>query len=80
MAGIVQELLALGVGEVSIGDTLGAAIPAEVESTLAFLLRECPTESLAMHFQDTYGIGVAITYQALRMGISTLNVSTVGSS
>ena len=78
VAGIVQELFALGVDEVSVGDTIGGAVPAQVEATLNRLFGVCPRERLAMHFHDTYGMAVANTYQALRMGISTFDSAAGG--
>jgi len=78
VVGLAEELLAIGVDEVSIGDTIGAATPDRVETTLAALLKSCPAESLAVHFHDTYGLAIANAYQALRMGIVTFDSSAGG--
>lgn len=78
VVGLAEELLAIGVDEVSIGDTIGAATPDKVEATIAALLKSCPAESLAVHFHDTYGLAIANAYQALRMGIVTFDSSAGG--
>ena len=75
---IVGELFELGVDEVSVGDTIGAATPWQVEVTLERLLERFPPENLAMHFHDTYGMAVANAYQALRMGFRTFDSSAGG--
>ena len=78
VAGLADELLAIGCDEVSIGDTTGAATPDRVEVTLAALLERCPAENLAVHFHDTYGLAVANAYQSLRMGIAAFDSSAGG--
>jgi hydroxymethylglutaryl-CoA lyase len=78
VADVIQSLFDLGIDEVSIGDTIGAATPKDVEITADHLLSRFRIERLAMHFHDTYGMAVANVYQALRMGISTFDSSAGG--
>ena len=78
VADVIQSLFDLGLDEVSVGDTIGAATPKDVEITAAHLLSRFPIERLAMHFHDTYGMAVANVYQALRMGFSTFDSSAGG--
>lgn len=78
VVGIVDELVSLGLEEVSIGDTIGAAAPAEVETTLDRLLARFSTTRLAVHFHDTYGMAVANAYQAWRMGVTRFDSSAGG--
>lgn len=75
---VTRDLLDLGVDEVSIGDTIGAATPKDVETTVGYLLGLFKSEKLAMHFHDTYGMAVANVYQALQMGIATFDSSAGG--
>jgi hydroxymethylglutaryl-CoA lyase len=75
---VTAALFDLGVDEVSIGDTIGAATPREVESTCGHLLQRFPVARLAMHFHDTYGMAVANVYQALQMGFATFDSSAGG--
>jgi hydroxymethylglutaryl-CoA lyase len=78
VAGVVRALFDLGVDEVSIGDTIGAATPKDVESTVDYLLHQYPAEKLAMHFHDTYGMAVANVSQALQLGITVFDSSAGG--
>jgi hydroxymethylglutaryl-CoA lyase len=75
---VTRSLFDLGVEEVSIGDTIGAATPMDVETTVGLLLRQFPAGNLAMHFHDTYGMAVANVYQSLQMGITIFDSSAGG--
>src|SRR5262245_56368059 len=78
VADVARALFDLGVDEVSIGDTIGAATPRDVETTIGFLLQQFPAGKLAMHFHDTYGMAVANVYQSLQMGITVFDSSAGG--
>jgi hydroxymethylglutaryl-CoA lyase len=78
VAEVTRALFDLGVDEVSIGDTIGAATPRDVESTGSHLAKQFGIEKLAMHFHDTYGMAVANIYQSLQMGYSTFDSSAGG--
>jgi hydroxymethylglutaryl-CoA lyase len=78
VADVTGALFDLGADEVSMGDTIGAATPKDVESTAGFLLQRFPAIKLAMHFHDTYGMAVANVYQSLAMGITTFDSSAGG--
>jgi hydroxymethylglutaryl-CoA lyase len=75
---VSRSLFDLGVDEVSIGDTIGAAAPNDVEATVGFLLTQFSAATLAMHFHDTYGMAIANIYQSLQMGITTFDSSAGG--
>ena len=75
---VVQPLFEMGVDEVSIGDTIGAATPPDVDDTGSHLLENFPAERLAMHFHDTYGMAVANVYQALQTGFTIFDSSAGG--
>jgi hydroxymethylglutaryl-CoA lyase len=78
VADVTRALFDLGVDEVSIGDTIGAATPKDVEVTAGHLLQQFPAARLAMHFHDTYGMAVANIYQSLQMGFTTFDSSAGG--
>ncbi len=78
VAEVTAALFDLGVDEVSIGDTIGAATPKDVEITGLHLLQRFPVTKLAMHFHDTYGMAVANVYQSLLMGFTTFDSSAGG--
>ena len=77
-ADVAQRLLDLGVDEVSIGDTIGKAVPLEVHVLLDRLLDLLPQDRLAMHFHDTYGTAVANAIAAYERGITTFDASAGG--
>lgn len=77
-ARVTQRLLDLGVDEVSLGDTIGQAVPGEVHALLDLLLDRVPQERLALHFHDTYGTAVANALAAYERGITTFDASAGG--
>jgi hydroxymethylglutaryl-CoA lyase len=75
---VTKKLLDLGVDEISIGDTIGKAVPAEVHALLDLLLEATPQDSIAMHFHDTYGTAVANALAAYERGITIFDSSAGG--
>jgi len=76
---VALRLLDLGVEEVSIGDTIGVAVPRDVERVVDGLLAAgVPAERLAMHFHDKRGTALACTTTALAMGVRCFDASTGG--
>ncbi|WP_430785717.1 hydroxymethylglutaryl-CoA lyase [Virgibacillus flavescens] len=74
---ICDKLFTMGVDEISIGDTIGVADPAQVARVLEQLLRYFPKEKLAMHFHNTRGTALANVLVALDYGITNFD-SAVG--
>ncbi|CAN5531830.1 hydroxymethylglutaryl-CoA lyase [soil metagenome] len=75
---VSQRLLDIGVDEISIGDTIGVAVPNEVESLTKALLGAIPVEKLAYHFHDTRGTAIANVAKALEMGVEIFDASAAG--
>ena len=75
---VCQRLLDLGVQELSIGDTIGQAVPDDVRQTLGFLLKHLPAEHVAMHFHDTNGLAIENVEASLEMGIRIFDSSAGG--
>ena len=77
---VAQELLALGVQELSLGDTIGVAHPQQVVAVLDLLINngEIAREQLGVHFHDTRGTALANVLAALQMGITTIDSSAGG--
>ncbi|HCG5915182.1 TPA: hydroxymethylglutaryl-CoA lyase [Vibrio parahaemolyticus] len=78
VANISQALIELGCYEVSLGDTIGTGTPNRVKEMLESVLASIPNQRLAVHFHDTWGQALANIYQALSMGITTVDSSVVG--
>jgi isopropylmalate/homocitrate/citramalate synthase len=77
---VAQALLAMGIDELSLGDTIGVATPNQVVEVLDLLTGEgaIPIEKLAVHFHDTRGTALANVLTALQMGISIIDSSAGG--
>jgi hydroxymethylglutaryl-CoA lyase len=79
VVGVAQQLLQLGVDEVSIGDTIGVAVPGDVRRVVGALLNAgIAPRQLAMHFHDTRGTALANVGAALELGIRCFDASTGG--
>ncbi|HGS4911748.1 TPA: hydroxymethylglutaryl-CoA lyase [Vibrio parahaemolyticus] len=78
VANISQALIELGCYEVSLGDTIGTGTPNRVKEMLESVLARIPSQRLAVHFHDTWGQALANIYQALSMGITTVDSSVAG--
>ena len=78
VAHVARRLVDGGCHEVSIGDTIGVAVPTQVGEVIGRLREELPTEALAVHFHDTRGTALANVLAALQQGISTVDSSAGG--
>lgn len=75
---VVGQLIDLGVDEISLGETLGVAVPVEIESVLGAVLPLCKHVQVACHFHDTRGTGIANIQMALSHGITRFDSSAGG--
>ncbi|KJE28990.1 hydroxymethylglutaryl-CoA lyase yngG [Geobacillus kaustophilus] len=75
---VADRLLAMGIDELSLGDTIGVATPKQVEEVLAIVLRRFPAARIAMHFHDTRGTALANILVSMEMGITTFDSSLGG--
>ncbi|KOO15472.1 hydroxymethylglutaryl-CoA lyase [Vibrio xuii] len=75
---LTRQMLDIGCYEISLGDTIGTGTPLRVATMLETILAQCSKEQIAVHFHDTYGQAIANIYQALLMGISTIDSSVGG--
>ncbi|GAJ70473.1 hydroxymethylglutaryl-CoA lyase [Vibrio sp. JCM 18904] len=75
---VANTLFDMGCYEISLGDTVGKATPNRVIAMLDSLLTLLPKDALAVHFHDTYGQALANIYQALLMGINTIDSAVAG--
>ena len=79
VVGVARELIELGVEELSIGDTIGVAGPADVRRVVGALTSSgIAVERLAMHFHDTRGTALANVTAALELGVRCFDASTGG--
>jgi hydroxymethylglutaryl-CoA lyase len=75
---VTERLFEMGIDEVSLGDTIGAASPKDVFSTVGPLVERFSKDKLALHFHDTYGTALANVMAGLELGITTFDASAGG--
>lgn len=73
---VVESLLAMSIDQVSIGDTIGVAVPRGVEALLQPLMVE--RDRLAVHFHDTRGTALVNAARAYELGIRSFDSSIGG--
>lgn len=78
VAGVAEELIAMGCYEVSLGDTLGVGVASATRRLVDTVAQRVPREQLAGHFHDTYGQALSNIYAALLEGISVFDSSVAG--
>jgi hydroxymethylglutaryl-CoA lyase len=78
VADVVSHLLAIGVDEISLGDTIGAAVPSDVTAMVKLLTRDVSVDKLALHFHDTRGTALANVLAGLDAGVQTFDASVGG--
>ncbi len=67
-----------GCDEISIGDTIGVAVPTQVADVVGRLAAVLPEAALAVHFHDTRGTALANVLAALEAGIAIVDSSAGG--
>ncbi len=75
---LCKELIELGVDELSLGDTIGAATPNMVLSLIDKMKTIDTLNKFALHFHDTRGMALANTMAGLEAGIATFDSSIGG--
>jgi len=75
---LCDTLLAMGVYEISLGDTVGVANPLQVQDLLGLLCQTIHPDLLAVHFHDTQGTALANCVAALASGIHIIDASVGG--
>jgi hydroxymethylglutaryl-CoA lyase len=75
---LVGKLRDMGVYQVSLGDTIGVANPAQTEDVLGRVLAKHPADAIAVHFHDTQGTALANCLVSMQMGITTIDASAGG--
>ncbi len=78
VARMTRSLIALGVDEVSIADTIGVGTPEGTRAVMEAVLRECDVSQVNGHFHDTYGRAIMNIAECLEMGIRSFDSSAAG--
>ncbi|MDF6020993.1 hydroxymethylglutaryl-CoA lyase [Streptomyces sp. JH34] len=76
---VARALTDLGCDELSLGDTIGVATPGHVRALLSALNDAgVRTDTIGVHFHDTYGQALSNTLAALQHGVTTVDASAGG--
>ena len=76
---VALRLRTLGADEICFGDTIGVAVPDQVEELTGLALAAgLEPEAIAFHFHDTRGTALANVAAGLRAGVRTFDAATGG--
>jgi hydroxymethylglutaryl-CoA lyase len=78
VAWVVDEGVRVGVDSVTFGDTTGMGTPTRVVALVERMRADHPGLTLAMHFHNTRGTGLANLLAALQLGITQFDASVGG--
>lgn len=76
--GLVRRFADAGLVTVSLADTAGHAVPAQVEALVGAVRGLDGRLALTCHFHDTYGLGLANAYAAFRAGVTVFESAFAG--
>ena len=75
---LVRRYCEAGLKDISLADTAGHAVPDRVEQMLSAVREIDGGVTLACHFHNTYGLGLANAYAALKSGAVSFESSVAG--
>ncbi|MBB3712306.1 hydroxymethylglutaryl-CoA lyase [Limimaricola variabilis] len=78
VADVAAWLLEVGCYEISLGETLGRALPEDTDAMLDAVLARVPAEKLAGHFHDTLGRALDNVEVCLERGLRVFDASIGG--
>ncbi len=76
--GIVRRFLDDGLKNISLADTAGHAVPDQVERMFERIFKLDPNAECTCHFHNTYGLGLANCYAAMKVGVKYFESSVAG--
>lgn len=76
--GIVRRYCDAGLKNISLADTAGHAVPDQVERMFSAVAALDGDIEPACHFHNTYGLGLANAYAALKAGVGSFESSVAG--
>jgi hydroxymethylglutaryl-CoA lyase len=76
--GLVREYVDNGIANVSLADTAGHAVPDQVARMYEEVFALGSGLDCACHFHDTYGLGLANVWAAMRAGVTHVETSVAG--
>jgi len=77
-AEVLARVSELGADEIALADTIGVAVPSDVERRFAMLHESAPATPTRVHLHDTRNTGIANAVAAVRSGVRALDASLGG--
>ena len=78
VAEVAGRLMDLGCDEISLGDTIGVAVPSQMDEVIGAVTPRVDLEHLAVHMHDTRGTALANVLRALELGVAIVDSSAGG--
>ncbi|NKQ51653.1 hydroxymethylglutaryl-CoA lyase [Amycolatopsis sp. K13G38] len=75
---VAAAVAELDADEISLADTIGVAVPSDMETRFGMLRELSPTVPMRVHLHDTRNTGVANAVAAVRSGVRALDASLGG--
>lgn len=75
---VCAQLLEMGVTELDLGDTIGAAVPDDVDRLLAGLRSVAAPKEMTLHLHNTSGRAIAVAERAIALGVVSFDCSAGG--
>ena len=75
---VIERLAELDIDQISIGDTIGYATPADIDALMKPALHLLGVKKTAIHLHDTRGTALANALRALELGVRTFDSSAGG--
>ena len=75
---VCDALFDYGADDISLGDTIGSAVPSQVEELLEAVNHYYPNKNIIMHFHDTRGMAIANIVTSMDYGITRFDTSIGG--
>ena len=75
---VATLVAAIGADEVVLADTIGVAVPSDVEERIAVVREIRPSGTLRAHFHNTRNTAVANVIAAVRSGVTAIDASLAG--
>jgi isopropylmalate/homocitrate/citramalate synthase len=75
---LAAQFIEAGVAEIDFADTVGMAVPPQIERMLVRARTEFPDVRIGIHLHNTRNVGLANAYAAVRGGADVIDASTGG--
>lgn len=75
---VVEQLQAMGNIEIDLGETIGVAVPTDIEALYEGLDGALAPADSVLHLHDTHGTALACAYRAHQLGVRSFDASAGG--